>query len=193
MSKRNQILTAAETILAEHGFYGFSMQNLADAADVATGTIYRYFENKEALMNELQKFIQEDAAHNVFAGWQDSLSCKQKYDLMWQNTFNAVLKNPKRLTVIEMLHCVPNLNTEKSEITLFEDGPFKGLIEFYQQGIDNKQFLDWQLCALIAVSFDTSITLAKKVIRGRLIPEQQQLDQVRDASWAIIQNPHFKK
>ena len=66
MTKRTQILTAAEIILAEHGFYAFSMQTLADKAGVAAGTIYRYFENKEALMNELQKFIKEEAANNVF-------------------------------------------------------------------------------------------------------------------------------
>ena len=74
MTKRTQILTAAEIILAEHGFYAFSMQTLADNAGVAAGTIYRYFENKEALMNELQKFIREEAANNVFTGWQDAFS-----------------------------------------------------------------------------------------------------------------------
>lgn len=188
MTKRTQILTAAENILAEHGFYAFSMQTLADKAGVAAGTIYRYFENKEALMNELQKFIKEEAANNVFKGWQDSFSPKQKYDLIWENAFNAVVANPKRLAVIEMLHCVPS--DDDIEIALFEDASFKRMIDLYQQGIDTKEFLDWQLSALIAVSFDTAITLAKKVIRGRVTPDQQQLDQVRDASWKIIQNVH---
>ena len=191
MTKRTQILSAAETILAEHGFYAFSMQSLADTAGVAAGTIYRYFENKEALMNELQKFIKEEAANNVFEGWQESVTSKQKYDVIWKNTFNAVISNPKRLAVIEMLHCVPN--DDNPEVALFEDIPFKRLIDFYQQGIDTEEFLNWQLSALIAVSFDTAITLAKKVIRGRVIPDQQQCDQVRDASWAIIQNIHLNQ
>lgn len=191
MSKRTQILIAAESILAQHGFYAFSMQNLADTAGVAAGTIYRYFANKEALMKELQKFIQEEAAKTVFCGWQDSFTAQQKYNLIWKNAFNAVLVNPKRLTVIEMLSCIPNTN--QMEITLQEEVPFKRLLDFYQQGIEAKELVDWQLAALIAVSFDTAITLAKKVIRGRLIPDQKQLDQVRDASWAIIQNPHLNQ
>ena len=141
-------------------------------------------------MRELQKFIREEAAKLIFAGWQDSDTPEQKYYLVWQNTFDCVIANPKRLTVIEMLHCTPTI--DKTEITLFEDVAFKRLIDFYQQGIDNKVFLDWQLFALIAVSLDTSISLAKQVIRGRVKPEQQQLNQVRDASWATIQNPHFK-
>jgi TetR/AcrR family transcriptional repressor of multidrug resistance operon len=191
MTKRTKILTAAETILAEHGFYAFSMQNLADTAGVAAGTIYRYFASKEALMDELQKFIREEAAKSIFTNWQDSLKIEQKYQLMWGNAFNAVLNNPKRLAVIEMLYCVPNIN--QADIMLFEDCSFKRLIDFYQQGIDKKQFLDWSIPALLAISFDSSINLAKKVIRGQFSFDQKQLDQIRDASWKIIQNPHFKQ
>ena len=191
MDKRTQILNAAETILAQHGFYAFSMHHLAETAGVAAGTIYRYFENKEALMDALQAFIRQEAAKDVFTGWQDAFTLKQKYDLMWTNVFNAVLANPKRLIVIEMLHCVPNIN--QSQIALFEDIAFKRLVTFYQQGIDTKKFLDWQIFALMTVSFDTSINLAKRIMRNELTFDQKQLDQVKEASWAIIQNPHFNQ
>jgi TetR/AcrR family transcriptional repressor of multidrug resistance operon len=191
MDKRTQILNAAETILAQHGFYAFSMHHLAETAGVAAGTIYRYFENKEALMDALQEFIRKEAASDVFTGWQETFTAKQKYDLMWMNVFNAVLANPKRLIVIEMLHCVPNINQD--QIALFEDTAFKRLVTFYQQGIETKQFLDWQIFALMAVSFDTSINLAKRIMRNELTFDQAQLDQVREASWTIIQNPHFNQ
>jgi len=191
MSKRTQILNASETVLATYGFYAFSMQHVAEAAEVAIGTIYRYFANKEALLCELNKFIREDAAAKLFNGWQDSLSAKEKYDLVWENAFNCVLSTPKRLTLIEMLHFVPNMH--QTEINLFEDQTFKRLFDFYQQGIDSKRFLDWDLFALFSVSFDTSIALAKQVIRGRYKPNQTELKKVRDASWAIIQNPDFNQ
>lgn len=190
MTKRTQILTAAETILTEYGFHGFSMQNLANTAGVAAGTIYRYFSSKEELMHELQKFIREDIAKIIFMNWKHDNTAEEKYFLVWKNTFDCVISNPKRLTVIEMLHC--NSTADKAEITLFEDIAFKRLIDFYQAGVNSKAFLDWQLFALIAISLDTSISLAKQVIRGRVKPDPQQLDQVRDASWATIQNPHFK-
>ncbi|WP_160064628.1 TetR/AcrR family transcriptional regulator [Psychromonas sp. L1A2] len=190
MDKRTQILIAAECVLAERGFYAFSMQNLADTAGVAAGTLYRYFDSKEALMNELQKFIREQSANIILAGFNECSTTKNKYDLVWQNIFDYVIANPRRLTLIEVLHCIPNV--DQADITLFENEAFKPLIFFYQQGINTKQFLNWQLFALIAVSIDTAISLAKQVIRERVTPDQKQLDQVRDASWNIIQNPHFK-
>lgn len=190
MDKRTQILIAAESVLAERGFYAFSMQNLANTAGVAAGTLYRYFDSKEALMNELQKFIREQSANTILAGFSECPTIKEKYNLVWQNIFDCVIANPRRLTLIEILHCIPNVGRE--DITLFENDAFKPLISFYQQGIDTKQFLNWQLFALIAVSIDTAISLAKQVIRERVTPDQKQLQQVRDASWNIIQNPHFK-
>ncbi|MDA8403839.1 MAG: helix-turn-helix domain containing protein, partial [Desulfobacteraceae bacterium] len=45
--KRNNIILAAMTLIAEQGFYGTSMSMIAEKAGVGIGTIYRYFEDLE--------------------------------------------------------------------------------------------------------------------------------------------------
>lgn len=187
MDKRTKILKATEQLLAQQGFYAFSMQSLADLAGVAAGTIYRYFASKEVLMCELQKHLIEEAAKEVFTNWSEELTLKQKYNLMWNNTFHSVINNPQRLAVCEMLYCIPEIN--KKQTALFEDAPFKPLFELYQQGIDEQIFLNWKIAELSVLSFETSISLAKKVTRGRLSLDQVQLDQVREVSWKAILNP----
>jgi TetR/AcrR family transcriptional regulator, multidrug resistance operon repressor len=57
MGKREKILSAAEALLEERGLYGLSMKVLAERAGIAAGTIYRYFENKDALISELYLHI----------------------------------------------------------------------------------------------------------------------------------------
>lgn len=185
MDKRQQILATAEALLAERGLYGLSMKLLADTAGIAAGTIYRYFENKEALINELYLHITQEGAQTFFKGWSEEQTPEQKYKLLWRNAFDAVLKNPQRLVVIEMLFSQPSLAQEQS--ALCEDSAFAPLFEFYQQGIDEGRFHNWQIAALITLSFDSAINLAKKVIRKRLSVDEAQINQVRDASWLIIQ------
>ncbi|MCP5079331.1 MAG: TetR/AcrR family transcriptional regulator [Psychromonas sp.] len=187
MGKRNKILLATEQLLAERGFYGLSMKVLAETAGIAAGTIYRYFDNKETLMVELHQHIRAEASERIFSGWTEIQNPKQKYDLLWRNAFDAVLKNPQRLAVIEMLYFIPNSNQHK--ITLFEDQTFLPLIEFYQKGITDKRFHDWPVPALVTLSFDSAINLAKKVLRERLELDEQVLTHVRDASWQAIQKP----
>ena len=57
--KRNDIMQAALELIAERGFHGAPMAEIAEKAGVAAGTIYRYFENKEALITELHRELEE--------------------------------------------------------------------------------------------------------------------------------------
>jgi len=51
--KREDILKAARTVFAEQGFVGAHIVDIAGRAGVATGTVYLYFESKEALVAAL--------------------------------------------------------------------------------------------------------------------------------------------
>jgi len=49
-SRRQQILDAACEQVRQSGFHGASMADIAKAAGLSVGQIYRYFENKEAII-----------------------------------------------------------------------------------------------------------------------------------------------
>jgi TetR/AcrR family fatty acid metabolism transcriptional regulator len=48
--KRERILRAASEVFAEHGFTRAQVADVARAAGVAAGTVYLYFDNKDALL-----------------------------------------------------------------------------------------------------------------------------------------------
>ncbi|MEH6453177.1 MAG: TetR/AcrR family transcriptional regulator [Psychromonas sp.] len=185
MDKRIKILNAAEILIKERGFYGLSIKVIAQQAGVAAGTIYCYFENKDALLNQLYRHILSESAKTIFTGWQEQDTAKQKYDRLWQNTYQAVLKNPNRLAVIDMLRCT--LDNSQQETAVLDDNTFGKLRGFYLQGIDDGLLRNWPVAALVALSFDSAINLAKKVLTNKVMPDQILLDEVRDASWLIIQ------
>lgn len=47
--RRNEILDIAEKIISKKGIQGMTMKEVAKEADVATGTLYLYFKNKNSL------------------------------------------------------------------------------------------------------------------------------------------------
>ncbi|MDQ2919254.1 MAG: TetR/AcrR family transcriptional regulator [Verrucomicrobiota bacterium] len=51
--RRRQILQAAMTCFAKRGFHQTSMHDISDAAGISVGLIYRYFENKEAVITAM--------------------------------------------------------------------------------------------------------------------------------------------
>jgi AcrR family transcriptional regulator len=51
--RRAQILAAARACVIRHGFHAASMAQIAAEADMSVGQIYRYFDNKEAIVHAL--------------------------------------------------------------------------------------------------------------------------------------------
>jgi AcrR family transcriptional regulator len=53
----NTILKAAETLFAKKGFHQTGIEEIADLAEVSTGSVYFYFKNKEDLLITLMQEI----------------------------------------------------------------------------------------------------------------------------------------
>lgn len=53
LAQRARILDAARACFAERGFHGASIANIAQAAEISQGLIYRYFTNKAAIVHAI--------------------------------------------------------------------------------------------------------------------------------------------
>lgn len=51
--RKRDILLSARSVFADNGFHRATVDEIAQGAEVAKGTIYLYFENKEAILAEL--------------------------------------------------------------------------------------------------------------------------------------------
>jgi AcrR family transcriptional regulator len=54
--RRSELLTAARAIFAKKGFHDATIEEIADAAEVAKGTVYLYYKSKKALYLEALRF-----------------------------------------------------------------------------------------------------------------------------------------
>src|SRR6266404_9640877 len=51
--RREQIMRAAMVCFAKHGFHQTSMHDISGEAGISVGLIYRYFENKDAVISAM--------------------------------------------------------------------------------------------------------------------------------------------
>lgn len=58
-ARRNQILQAAIKVFAEKGYARTTIKDIAREADIADGTIYIYFKDKEALLTDVLDLLNE--------------------------------------------------------------------------------------------------------------------------------------
>src|SRR5699024_604414 len=77
-NKRIQILDSAAVIFSKHGFHGAKMGDIAKGAGIGKGTIYRYFESKETLFQELIRYGMEEYKEGMRKVLNREGNCKEK-------------------------------------------------------------------------------------------------------------------
>ncbi len=121
--KRRVILDAALRVFAERGYHGTAVPDVAKAAGVATGTLYHYFANKEALVNEVFR----DAKLRLRAALVDDMFPLTDYGLdlgerwfkeMWRRLVAFAQREPDAFRFLEMQDHAPYLDVESRQIEL---------------------------------------------------------------------------
>src|SRR5215510_13871781 len=81
--KREAILAAALELFVERGFFGTAVPEIADRAGVGAGTIYRYFESKEALVNAIYRQEKLHFAERVIHDFPTTTFARELFRTMW--------------------------------------------------------------------------------------------------------------
>lgn len=186
VDKREQILSAAEKLIAESGFQGLSMQKLANEAHVAAGTIYRYFSDKEHLLDEVRLMVSRRIADAIQSGVSDDMPIKERYRAMWLNIWNLAASNIDTIcnrAQYESLPCANKRATRELERKMFAQVE-RMFVEGKQQGIFKP--LDNEI--LSGLSFEASVALARKHALGFYQLDNDALDAAIEASWDAIIN-----
>ena len=116
--KLNRILEAATIAFAEKGFHGTTIPDIADSAGVGAGTIYRYFANKEDLVNGV--FI--NSKRKLLSYLVTDINNENKFDLearfksAWGNLCRFAKENPKEFYFLEMQEHSKYLSKESKKL-----------------------------------------------------------------------------
>ncbi len=102
--KREVILNAALELFAERGFHGTAVPLVAERAGVGAGTIYRYFESKEALVNALYQKWKGEVASRVYTNFPQAADARSQFSAIWRRLATFVLDNPQVYTFLELHH-----------------------------------------------------------------------------------------
>ncbi|TOE32955.1 TetR/AcrR family transcriptional regulator [Vibrio parahaemolyticus] len=184
VDKRDQILAAAEQLIAESGFQGLSMQKLANEAGVAAGTIYRYFSDKEHLLEEVRLNVAKRIASAVQAGVNDDMPLKERYRTMWLNIWNLAGSNLNAISNRVQYDSLPC--TTRNKTWELERKMFAQVDRLFNQGKEEGVFKPLDNEVLSGLSFEASVALARKHALGFYQLDDDALEAAIEVSWDAI-------
>ena len=114
--KRDAIMSAALELFVERGFFGTAVPEIADKAGVGAGTIYRYFESKEALVNALYRQEKQRFAERVIHNFPTTTIARELFRTMWTRMAKFASENPKPFIFMELHHHASYLDAESRAV-----------------------------------------------------------------------------
>lgn len=184
-NKHLQILSAAEKLIAEVDFQGLSMQKLANEAGVAAGTIYRYFDDKYHLIENVSLQVIQRVADAVQNGVNNSDSIKLRFRTIWLNIWNLASKSSgtikNRVQYDSSLPIIDNIKFRELERKMFAQ-----LEQLFNEGKEQGIFklLDNEI--LSGLSLAASVSLARKHSLGFYQMDEVALEVAIEPSWDAI-------
>ncbi|WP_162045312.1 TetR/AcrR family transcriptional regulator [Vibrio taketomensis] len=186
VDKKQQILCAAETVIAESGFHGLSMLKVAKQAGVAAGTIYCYFSDKEHLLSEVRLSVAQRIADAVQEGVTGNEPLRDRYRQMWLNTWNLALCNKNALSNRVQYDSLPS-NVEP-EVRAQEKLMFHQVNKLFEDGKAQGVFKPIANEVLSGLTFEACVALARKHAIGFYQLDDAALEAAIDASWDAVIN-----
>jgi AcrR family transcriptional regulator len=108
--RRREILEAAEECFVKSGFHAASMADIATAAGVSMGLLYRYFANKEAI---IESFAAQDSAAAVAAieDWAEAKPALPHLRELLRTLITEAMQ-PERAAIIAEIYAESLRNTK---------------------------------------------------------------------------------
>ena len=181
--KRQAILDAALKVFAAGGVNGVPMPALAEQAQVGTGTIYRYFSSKEALVNELFREQKRANSIRLYGGLDLTLPAKQLFAAVWQRMADFSRSDPDAYMFMELQDHRPYLDEESRAL---EKKTLRPIVTQYRQLQQQGQFRsDVRPEVLMSLVWGAFVNLIRAERDGHLILQQSDIDAAFAACWTM--------
>lgn len=181
--KRSAIMQAAMELIAEQGFHGTPTSQIAQKAGTGVGTIYRYFKDKDELIEAIHEQV-HGLFINCFAESYDPQSpVRENYLRIFTVLTQLFLANPFGTKFMEQYYNSP-YGVAKKRADEFECD--KPLIAFFAQGQQQQIIKDLPFEILFGLSLGPLLFLVRDHQNGFVDLNEAMVTAVVEATWASI-------
>jgi AcrR family transcriptional regulator len=159
-NKISEIYKATLSLVKATGLAGITMQMVAKEAGIATGTLYIYFKNKEALIMSLFNECVQRSASNTFKNYDPSQPFKIGFQTIWLNILHHRTSRFNESIFIEQCFHSPFVD-EDTKLTLKK--MFEPLVQLIDRGKSERLIKDIDTFWLIAFMVGTINEIARRV------------------------------
>lgn len=183
--KRSEILRAAQELIALNGFHGAPTALIAARANVAAGTIYRYFKNKDALIMEAYRHLEERCSKSVLEKYPVGSPLRERFVHIGKTFIFHCLTFPMDSRFLEQFHNSPYGVTHRRDKILAKKGT-DILCELFDEARERQILKDLPNHILFALAFSPLIDIIRDHILGLIDFDDRLIEITIDSCWDAV-------
>ncbi|MBW4080170.1 TetR/AcrR family transcriptional regulator [Paenibacillus sp. S150] len=185
--KKEAIMTASLALFAERGFAATTMPMISGSAGVAAGTVYRYFDSKEALLN----FVFRKSVGELLAALQqeqktppvDGKSFRERFRRMFYGLWQFSKEQPLALQFVTSSTNHLHLDDESKRCM---EHFMQYLQDTVQWGQQEGELRPLPLEVIVSIVYGAFLQLSVNFRSGWLRETPELLAELEDCCWNAV-------
>lgn len=176
-------MQATLELVAEHGFHDAPCSLIAERAGVAAGTIYRYFENKDVLINQLYLEVEARINSVLLQGYTVDMPFRERFIHLVGSLLRFFINNPLEFKYAEQFHNSPYGVAFRRDRLLGQHEDCGIYCELFRQGVTQQVIKDLPLPLLFDLAFGPIVSVSRNHILGFIQLDATLIQRIAEACW----------
>ncbi|MBN2514642.1 MAG: TetR family transcriptional regulator [Deltaproteobacteria bacterium] len=188
--RKAQLTKAAFSVVSERGYYNFTMMDIAKEAGVSSGLVHYYFKNKQGLLLNLLREMQENVRKKLYEALQKAQTPLEELEIFIEEAFTIIERNPNYFYVMFDFLTQIKRNKQMKEMMKKLYQSYRSVLSMIlQKGIDKKVFmkLDVNYLSVLIISLVQS-TVIQYMIDNEAFSYKDYADKVKQSIFSIVLN-----
>ncbi len=187
--KRARIIATTIRLIAEYGFHGAPIAMIAQEAEVGAGTIYRYFQDKDTLILEVFRQVDEALKKVLLHEYSVQQPIRERFLHLCRGIFRYGLQNPYEFKFMEQFYNSPygaNRRRENRFCKCDDTCQDQPLEQVFIIGQAQQVIKPLPLAVLIALAIGPIVFLVKDSLAGMISLDETIIDSTLSACWDAV-------
>ncbi len=181
--KRTVLMQAAMELIADQGFHGTPTSQIAKKAGTGVGTIYRYFKDKDELIEEIHAKVHGIFVTTFVENYDPKLPVRENYLRIFTALTRLFIANPFEIKFMEQYYNSPyGVAKKRAEEVECE----KPLFAFFNQGKDQQVIKDLPFEILMGLSLGPVLFMVRDHLNGFVDLNDEMIGACVEATWESV-------
>ncbi|MDT8421695.1 MAG: TetR/AcrR family transcriptional regulator [Desulfuromonadales bacterium] len=183
IDKREAIMQAAMELIADQGFHGTPTSQIAEKAGTGVGTIYRYFKDKDELIEAIHEKVHTAFVRTFSDNYDAGLPIRENYLRIFTALTKLFVTNQFEIRFIEQYYNSPYGVAKKRAEEIECEKP---MFAFFEQGKQQQVIKDMPFEFILSLSLGSILILVRDHHNGFIALDEQAIATVVEANWDAI-------